>query len=263
MENNIIKFHSSHSGNKNEFNFRPAPVKDHIPKWFMDKDKYKKDANGQYMVVFFELDGKAISHRMPSWKSCPALLDVFTSGYYLFTPCDIVIKEHDHSCDFHGNVELDYDSDKWGKNDVSAPFIGFRGKEEGLPVPAGFNEHTFAWRPNWYCEVPEGYTTLVVHPINRDDLPFRTVSGFIDATNVLTGAGQISFYIRKDWYGTIPAGTPYAQVIPIKNESWATEIVDHTDEELKMQNDKKNKEYMIGHGMTKYKEQDWLKKHYE
>lgn len=263
MTKNIIKFHSSHSSNNNELNYRPSPVKNHIPQWFLDKDKHKIMDNGNYMVVFFQSEGKTIAHRMPSWKSCPALLDVFISGYYLFTPCDIVVKKHEHMCDFHGDVELEYDTDKWGANSVSPSFIEFRGKESGLPTPAGYNPHTFAWRPNWYCEVDPGYTTLVVHPINRNDLPFRTVSGFIDATNTLTGSGQISFYIEKDWFGTIPAGTPYAQIIPIKNESWSSEIIDHTEEELKNQIDIKNKEYMIGHGMTKYKEQDWLKKHYE
>jgi hypothetical protein len=99
--------------------------------------------------------------------------------------------------------------------------------------------------------------------MNIPNLPFKTMSGFIDSTNPLIGNGNIPFYLKKNWEGVIPAGTPYAQVIPIKNESWKSEIINYSLEEMLDQINKKEKDYMIGHHLTRYKEKDWTKKTYE
>jgi hypothetical protein len=261
MENSIIKFHSAHPANRNQPDYRPSPAKNNIPQWFLDKDKHKK-VNGQYILEFANINGKAVVNRLPSWKSCPAILDIFISGYYVYTPCDITVIDNHHQCDFHGEVDVEFD-EQWGKSEIGSAFCAFRGIEEGFPAPEGFYEHTFAWRPNWFWQVPEGYTTLVIHPMNRSDLPFQTVSGFIDAENKMVGSGQIPFFIKKGWRGTIPAGTPFAQIIPIKNESWTSETIDYSDEEIKEFLKEKYDTYMIGHGLTKYKETDWIKKDYE
>jgi hypothetical protein len=33
-------------------------------------------------------------------------------------------------------------------------------------------------------------------------------------------SGNIPFFIKEDFSGVIPAGTPFAQIIPIKRDSW-------------------------------------------
>ncbi len=262
MEKNIIKFHSCHPSNKNNKNYKPSAVKNHIPNWFLEKDKFKKNDDGEYQLTFFYKNGKSIVDKIPTWKSCPALLDVFTSGYYLFTPCDIKITLSNDEQQGSVPVTIEYDK-QWGRSNLGMGICHSRGKEEGLPHPDGYHEYTYVWVPNWFVEVPNGYTTFVSHPININNLPFKTVSGFIDASNPLTGSGNIPFYIKEGWEGTIPAGTPYAQIIPIRNEEWVSEIIDYTDEELDKYIEEKHEKYMVGSGLTKYKELDWLKKHYE
>ena len=264
MTNNIIKFYSSHPENKNQLLYRPSAVKNDIPKWFLDKDKHKKNNNGMYELDFFKTqDGKSISHRIPSWKSCPAMLDIFLSGYYLYTPCDITIQRYDCECDDHSPHFVTFD-DKWKDNNGSPAICFVRGKEDGLPTPEGYSEYTLTWRPNWFFQLPEGYTALATHPMNIPNLPFKTISGFMDSSNILsTPFGQIPFFIKKDWFGLIPAGTPYLQIIPIKNEQWTSDVIDQSDEEIKNLLIKKHNEYYIGNGITKYKEQDWLKKDYK
>jgi hypothetical protein len=255
MSENIIKFHSCHPSNNINNLYRPEPVQKHIPKWFLDKDKHAQNPDGTYKIDFFrnrETDAYEV-HRIPSWKSCPAILDIFSSGYYLFTPCDITFKE---------NLEIEYDDD-WKSIGGSWAFCFPRGDEADMPTPYGYSTQTFAWHPNWFMEVPKGYTVLFTHPMNIHELPFRTMSGFIDASNILTGSGNASFYIQENWTGTIPAGTPYAQVIPIKNDAWVSEIVDHTNEEILDHRNTKSENYLIGPGITKYKQLDWLKKHYK
>lgn len=276
MENNIIKFHSSHISNHDN-EYLPIPTKKYIPQWYRDKEKYHKNED-MYELAFANINGKYVAHRRPTWKSCPALLDVFITGYYLLTPCDITFKnfnpEHVNSCNenhIHPPLEFSYDK-KWqqvnyenslGKISISKSFCNFRGIEEGLPNSDQYYNFTYAWIPNYFTQVPEGYTVLYTHPLNVPDLPFQTVSGFIDSSNILVGAGIVPFYIKKNWEGIIPAGTPYAQIIPIKNETWSSQIINYSEEELANQNHKKLNEYAIGVNLTKYKEIDWLKKEYE
>ena len=255
MEKNVIKFHSVHPANNNSDMYRPEPVKNHKPQWFLDKDKYSKDSNGKYRTdLFRNRETRALEiHKIPSWKSCPAMLDVFSSGYYLFTPTDITFKE---------NLQIEYD-DQWGNGGGGWKFCSPRGVEDGMPHPEGYSSNTFAWVPNWKMEVDKDYTVLLTHPININDLPFKTISGFIDASNILMGTGNISFYIKENWTGTIPAGTPYAQVIPFKNDSWSSEIVNYTNEQIQENAQNTFDKYLIGPGLTRYKQTDWLKKHYE
>lgn len=262
MKTNLIKFHSCHPENKNTDKFKPSAVKAHIPQWYLDKDKHKKNPDGQYTLSISYKNGETDISRIPSWKSCPAMLDIFLSGYYLFTPCDIEVKNNPEYPEKGGPVVLEFDP-KWGTSQLGMAICRSRGIEEGLPFPDGYYEHTYIWTPNWFIEVPEGYTALVSHPININALPFKTISGFIDASNILVSSGNFPFYVKEGWTGIIPAGTPYAQIIPIKNESWESDIVEYTDEELDQYLEKRHREYMVGHGLTKYKELDWLKKHYE
>jgi hypothetical protein len=250
---NVIKFHSYHPSNNTTKDYRPEPVKDNIPQWFLDKDKFQKNEDGTYKLYRYQ--DKV--HRMPTWKSCPAMLDVFMSGYYLFTPCDITFKESDT-----GVATLEYD-EKWKDIGPARSFCDVRGVEQGLPHPEGYSPHTFVWRPTWWFEVPKGYTVLFTHPINIQDLPFKTISGFSDAATKYLVSGNFPFYIKDGWYGTIPAGTPYAQVIPIKNESWSSEIIDYTVDEMTQIRKEKYDNYVVGNSITRYKENDWLNKHYE
>jgi hypothetical protein len=265
---NVIKFHSYHPSNIGTTEYRPEPAKNHIPKWFLDKNKFKTNPDGTYQLVRYKTEQIDKIHRMPTWKSCPAMLDVFMSGYYLFTPCDITVKPNDGSIqkELHhmnaGDSVVEY-TEKWKGLESAKAFCDYRGIEDGLPHPEGYLPHTFVWRPNWYFEVPKGYTVLFTHPINIVNLPFKTMTGFSDSSNKHMISGNYPFYMKEKWYGTIPAGTPYAQVIPIKIESWSAEILDYSIEELAKQRKEKYEEYVVGNSITKYKETDWTRKHYE
>lgn len=261
-EINKIKFHSFHSANKNNMQYKPAPVKNHIPKWFLEKDKFRKNADGSYQIVSFVKNGETINHKYPTWKSCPALLDVFTSGYYLLTPCDIEVVDNKKNSDSDAPLLLNF-SDEWKNPEFGPPICQPRGIEDGLPYPEEYHNYTYTWILNWFTQVPEGYTVFFTHPINIENLPFKTISGFIDSANILLGTGRFPFYVKKNWKGIIPAGTPFAQVIPMKNESWESEIVEHTVEEMFSMRKQMQEEYRVGNALTPYKDLDWLKKHYE
>jgi len=261
MADNTIKFHSCNNLNNESQDYRPSPVKNHIPNWFSEKDKYVKNEDGTYSSMSVRVpSGNQIQIKIPSWKSCPAFLDVFISGYYLFTPCDITIKTNKENSE-NDPITLELGGE-WNKQNNHLRFCKLRGDDEGLPKPDGYYEKTFAWFPNWSTQVPKGYTIFLTHPINIPNMPFQTMSGFIDSYTVLNGTANTPVYFKEGWEGTIPAGTPYAQLIPIKNESWESEILEYTKEELKENFKHYLEEYMTESGITNYKANEWSKKRY-
>jgi len=259
MDSKIIKFHSCHSSNYLSDKYMPEPVRNHMPDWYLEKDKHVKLSNGKYAMTFWKnSDGKTEPYRRLSWKSCPAILDAFMTGYYLFTPCDIEIEIWGQDRDQYDiSVSKEYEGNERTK------FCSIRKVEEGFPTPHGYSSVQLVWRPNWYPQVPEGYTVLITHPINMNNLPFRTISGFVDYAKEIVGPGNLPFFIQENWEGVIPAGTPYAQIIPIKNESWNSEIINHTPEAIEDFFKKKFEQDVIGPDQTKYKQHSWLKKNYE
>ena len=259
MDSKIIKFHSCHSSNYLSDKYMPAPVRSHIPDWYLQKDKHVKLSDGRYPISFWkDKDGKTEPYRQLSWKSCPAILDIFMTGYYLFTPCDIEIKI---SGEYRNEYDISVSKEYEGHNHTK--FCSIRREEEGFPTPYGYSPVHLVWRPNWYPQVPEGYTVLFTHPININNLPFRTISGFVDYAQEIVGPGNLPFFIQENWEGIIPAGTPYAQLIPIRNESWNHEIINNSPEEIEDFFKRKHKEDIVGPSQTKYKQRSWLKKNYE
>lgn len=271
---NLIRFHSFHSENKNAMEYKPTSVKNNIPEWYINKEKFAKNADGSYDLKTVVKDGKTFHHKQHTWKSCPALLDIFLSGYYLLTPCDIEVKKNEMMIDeTYPPVIFKFDQkwnnstnfEDWSQDQFGFPICGGRGIQEGLPYPKGYYPYGYYWIPNWFAQVPENYTLLFTHPMNIENLPFKTMSGFVDSSNILVLTGKYPFYIKEDWEGVIPAGTPFAQVIPIKNESWQSQIVDHTYQDVKDLYFRKKNEYSIDSEIpgNLYKIMDWLKKRYE
>lgn len=91
-----------------------------------------------------------------------------------------------------------------------------------LPIPKGYHHHHFSWGTKQILKVEDGYSLLITHPLNRDDLPFRTLSGIVDANYAMNG-GKLPFLLQEGFEGIIKAGTPIAQIIPIKREPWVLE----------------------------------------
>ncbi|MGB6237383.1 MAG: hypothetical protein WBG16_08555, partial [Bradyrhizobium sp.] len=57
---------------------------------------------------------------------------------------------------------------------------------------------------------------FATHPVNRDDLPFRLITGLVDAD--LFHDGGINFpaiWLEPDFSGVLPKGTPVAQVFAV------------------------------------------------
>jgi hypothetical protein len=172
------------------------PAKMSIPQWYKDTEKpHPKN-------IIFSEDPKNI-------KYCRPFLDAFTTGYAMVTPFDIIVKRDNQTTFF-----------SWA--DGNAAFIIPRGNNAAplLPTPKGFSNEHFVWNTVHDIKLPKGYSALFVHPLNRHDLPFMTLSGVIDGE--LIHSGKIPFFIKDDFEGVIPAGTAYLQIIPFKIEGWVS-----------------------------------------
>lgn len=175
---------------------QPTLIKKFLPKWYKDSE-----------TTFIGSEGEEHS----GLKRCIPFLDAMLSGYALVTPFDIFVSKNED-----GTLNI-----TWNSAEILKDFISERTAELGskMPRPAGHYPNHLAFRGIWGFKTPRGWSVLVVHPLNRHDLPFTITAGIMDADKYST-SGNIPFFIREDFVGMIPAGTPFAQLIPIKRASW-------------------------------------------
>ena len=126
--------------------------------------------------------------------------------------------------------------------------------KEGMPT--GY-EGVFKWHNPWILKTPPGYSLWVTHPVNRYDLPFITMSGFVDTDQYDMSPINFPFFLKEDFEGTIKNGTPIAQVIPIKRDSWSLEKLPYDKGDIKTA-------FIVRKLLEKsYKMQFWNRKDYK
>jgi hypothetical protein len=73
----------------------------------------------------------------------------------------------------------------------------------------------------WTIELPPGYSLFVTHPVNRQDLPFHTLTGLVDADRFKHNFIHFPAQWRDpNFSGMLPKGTPVAQCLPFKRDVW-------------------------------------------
>lgn len=204
-----------------------------IPQWYKDGETFyvTKDSNESSAGL----------------KTCMPFLDVLTAGYLLVTPFDIFVGKKED-----GSLSIE-----WNSPQPWQDFVNQRPYESGatIPRPAGHMDSHFVWSNKWGWKTPRGYSTIVTHPYNRFDLPFTTMSGFMDSDKVFVN-GNVPFFLKEGFYGVIPEGTPYAQVIPVKRKHWKSIHSPENYERVMIQSMKINGEKAY------YKKKSWIRKEY-
>jgi len=238
-----IKFLANRGWLSEKDSSAPEPVSKSLPEWYTSADRFYKGQNGESIIG---MDGGKI----PTWKACPAIYDIFITGYVYRTPCDI---------------EFFLDS----KNEISAKvldpkysdFIQFRDPMPQFEHPRGYYKKHFAWYPDWAVATPKGYSVLYAQPFGRYDLPFHTTSGIIDNDKVHL-PGTFPFFIQEGWTGVIPAGTPYSQMIPFKREDWESEYELDSGLSIMKKNMENSKKYRVPNGGV-YLKEVWERRKYD
>jgi hypothetical protein len=205
----------------------PKPSKFYIP------DSYKKIKNDVLKNPVFE-DNKLKNSNI---KQCMPFLDSLTAGYIQETWTDIHIEtQNDGVCKY-----------VWSSN----PKIMSDRSHVNRDIEGTFYPVEFVWAQPWKIKLPKGYSCLIVHPLNREDLPFQTLSGVIDSDQYYHSTfGNIPFYLKKDFQGLIPAGTPMFQIIPFKRDNWESDTVEYSDKEQRILSNELSKKFF---GVYKHK----------
>lgn len=149
-----------------------------------------------------------------SIKRCMPFLDAMTAGYTFVLHDDVYVEQID-----------DEPFIRW-KSDVE--MITWHSSEqfEGLHMPDYCHNMVAKWQNDYEILSPPGYSLWFTHPVNRFDLPFITLSGFVDTDKYATPV-QFPFFLKKGFEGIIESGTPIAQMFPVKREPWKLEIEKH------------------------------------
>jgi hypothetical protein len=151
-------------------------------------------------------------------KKCPRFIDAMTSGFLLPLAADLKVE--------NGEFSWDRDVPAGELNCYGRSPIDFHDGTQVAGTPL-FDDDRFIIKFNnyWTVELPPGYSLLVMHPINRHDLPFMTLTGLVDADRYVDNF--IHFPARwrdPDFNGILPAGTPVAQCLPLKRDRWTAQF---------------------------------------
>lgn len=202
-----VKFIANHPACLTDESLRPYPAVKHIPEWYREADLFTHKMTKEELIKF-----KEAGNQPPiGFKSCVPFLDAMTLGYVFPLPCDIEIISTDKGCTI---IALD---------EQFKPNLQTRDKMKSFHVPEGYYEEHFHWETIWGIEAPAGWSTLVIQPINRFELPYYTPGGVIDS-DVTTISGRMPFFVRRGFNGVIAKGTPFIQVIPFQRLNWYSEF---------------------------------------
>lgn len=178
------------------FDLLPKPEATRLPGWLRDMPSE---------VAAPTLAGEAVR----TLKHCPPIVDAMSTGLTLPLACDLEIRGGEISWDWAPPVLED--------TRITRAPIGLHVPEQAQGAPfASPQDVVIKFINFWTLSAPEGFSLLFTHPLNREDLPFRTLSGLVDCD--LFGDGYVHFpalWAQPDFEGTLPKGTPIAQVFAI------------------------------------------------
>ncbi|MEO1089767.1 MAG: hypothetical protein AAFX81_03990 [Pseudomonadota bacterium] len=145
-------------------------------------------------------------------KQCPPFLDVMSFGWLIRLAADVRVER--------GSFAWDWDLPPSALEEAPRAPMGLHlsAQTTGAPFHAEGSAVVKFMNP-WTIETPPGQALLVVHPLNRPDLPFRTLAGVVDADGFSHGLVHFpALWTAADFAGVLAAGTPVAQVLAVPRD---------------------------------------------
>lgn len=181
---------------------RPIPAALGLPDWFkaLPPKAFSPHLKGEYLTI----------------KKCPPVIDT-----------DLTVENGEFSW------QTGWPAGEF--SNITRSPIGFHDGSQVAGTPF-FDEDQFIIKFNnfWTIQLPPGYSVLVSHPINRDDLPFRALSGLVDCDRYHDAFVQFpARWVDPNFNGVLPKGTPVVQCVPVKRETWALQFENLTDADKK------------------------------
>jgi hypothetical protein len=181
---------------------KPKPASEYIPEWYKNAQAYL-DPSGKKAPTLDNTPYATIKRCMPLW-------DMMTAGYIIETPYDIYVRHTENGPFF-----------QWGQMEA----IAFQSMEQTQNHP-NFRDINYAVRivHPWSIKTPKGWSILIMQPTHREPSPISILPGIVDTDDYSLPFNMFIKLVDPKFEGMIPAGTPFAQIIPIKRESWISEL---------------------------------------
>jgi len=178
---------------------RPVPARAALPDWLREMAPRMPSAVHQRPIR--------------TLKQCPPFVDAMSHGFMLLLPCDV----HVHGGQFSWDWRLPALA---VSNHPRAP-LSFHVPEQlaGSPLARG-TQSAIKFNSFWTIELEPGWSLMATHPVNRDDLPFRLVTGLVDADRFNeVGINFPAVWVDAGFEGVLPRGTPIAQCHAVPREA--------------------------------------------
>lgn len=179
---------------------RPIPAREVLPDWLRRLPPRVPSA----------VHGRSIR----TVKQCPPFVDAMQHGFVLTLPCDLVVEPG-------GRIGWDWPLPLPELDDHPRSPLSFHVPEQiaGSPLERGPHQSAIKFNSFWTITLEPDWSLMAVHPIHRDDLPFRTVTGLVDADRFnAVGINFPAVWVDPDYTGTLPRGTPFVQCYPVRRE---------------------------------------------
>lgn len=195
----------------------PQPARDGLPEWLVRMPRHADSAlhGGDIRTV----------------KHCPPFIDAMTHGFVIPLPCDVTFEA--------GVFSWDWDCPPPAARAHPRAPLSFHVAEQLTGTPwYRPGQSAIKFNSFWTIELEPGWSLYATHPVNRDDLPFRLLSGIIDADRFHdVGILFPAIWTDPDFKGVLPRGTPVAQCIPVRREALDL-VIETMDEERVRQYDR-------------------------
>jgi hypothetical protein len=174
---------------------RPLPARTMLPDWLRRMPA----------TAHSDLHGRDIR----TVKQCPPFVDAMAHGVMILLPCDICVERGAFSWDWEIPLPAT-------EGHPRAP-LSFHVAAQLAGTPfARAGQAALKFNSFWTIALDEGWSLFATHPVNRDDLPFRTLSGLVDADRFHDGGINFpALWTTPDFSGVLPKGTPVAQCFAV------------------------------------------------
>ncbi|WP_227319796.1 hypothetical protein [Acidisoma silvae] len=188
---------------------RPMPARQALPDWLRTMPRHAvSDMHGEPVRTV---------------KHCPPFVDAMSHGFVVPLPCDVTVRD--------GQMTWQWDLPGLAAHHHPKSPISFHhpAQVEGTPLWSA-DQVVVKFNSFWTIELPDGFSLFAMHPANRPDLPFRLLSGLVDADRFHdVGILFPAVWLDPDFSGVLAKGTPIAQCIPVRREALTLDYEPLTD----------------------------------
>lgn len=177
---------------------RPVPARSALPDWL----------RAMPGTAFSDVHGTEVR----TVKQCPPFVDAMSHGFMIPLPCDVVAAQ--------GRLSWDWDLPPLSVDAHPRSPVSFHVPAQVTGTPFHRDDCAIVkFNSFWTIELEPGYALFATHPVNRDDLPFRLLTGLVHSDHFAqVGILFPAVWIDPGFEGILPRGTPVAQCFPVARE---------------------------------------------